>query len=180
MTNQNRYIQWKTNNPDSYKELLRRRRERYKRNEEYRKRQLQHTAAWRKRKGKEGVTKKRTPKPKIFQVGEQEVECWSAGRTADFLNVDKKTISNLEKSGAIPTNHLVSANRRRWWPAEFVQWLKPYFVARKAGISAQEFHRRVWIGWSEEQVRGAIPVVLGEFLPQESSGDDQVEGKPKS
>jgi translation initiation factor 2 beta subunit (eIF-2beta)/eIF-5 len=170
----NRYIQWKTNNPDSYKEVLRRRRERYAENEEFRERQLQHTTEWRvkQRKSKKG-SKKRTPKPKIFELGGHQIECWSAGRTAEFLDVDKKTVTNLEKSGTIPTNHVVADNRRRWWPASFVRWLAPYFEQRKSEISAQEFHRRVWIGWSEEQVRGIIPVVSGDLLREETSDDGE-------
>ena len=174
----NRYVQWKTNNPDSYEEVLRRRRERYAESEAYRTRQLQHTAEWRgKQKTKEKPPSKRTPKPKMFRVNDIQVECWSAGRTADFLNVVKKTITNLEKAGTIPTNHLVAANGRRWWPAEFVIWLSRFFEERKSGIPAEEFHRRVWIGWSEEQVRGIIPVVSGDSLRKDSSDDGETQNK---
>jgi len=172
----NRYIQWKTNNPASYEEVLRRRRERYAESNAYRSRQLSHTADWRSKqktakKKKKKPPRKRTPKPKMFRVDDIQVECWSAGRTAEFLDVDKKTITNLEHAGTIPTNHLVTANGRRWWPAEFVAWLRQFFEERKLGIPAQEFHRRVWIGWSEEQVRGIIPVVSCDSR-RKDSGDD--------
>lgn len=179
--NKNRYIQWKTNNPDSYEEVLRRRRERYSQDEDYRQGQLRHTAEWREKRRKQQKAKKRkkvgkrTPKPKLFTVKGHEIECWSAGRTAEFLGVDKKTITNLEKNGTIPVNHLVAPNRRRWWPASFVRWLKRYFEQRKSGIPAQEFHRRVWIGWSEEQVRGVIPVVSGELLREVASDDGETQ-----
>jgi len=180
MSNQSRFLQWKTNNPDSYEELLQRRKKRYRESEEFRQRQLKHTADWREKQRRDKQPKKRTPKPRNFQIDGSQVECWSAGRTADFLGVDKKTVTNLEKNGTIPTNHVVAPNRRRWWPAEFVQWLKPFFDVRKGGISAQELHRRVWIGWSEEQVRGVIPVVHGE-LREEIYGDtDQTKGEHPS
>ena len=166
--NMNRYVQWKTNNPDSYEEVLRRRRERYRASDEYRERQLQHTAEWRKKQRKKQKAVKNLPKPKLFNVNGHAVECWSAGRVAYFLDVDKKTITNLEERGSIPTNHLVAPNRHRWWPAEFIRWIKPYFE-QKSEISAEEFTRRVWIGWSEEQVRGVIPVISGGLLREESS-----------
>lgn len=172
----NRYIQWKTNNPGAYKELLRRRKKRYRENEEFRTRQLQHTADWREKKRQDKHPRKRTPKPKDFQINGTQVECWSAGRTADFLGVDKKTVTNLEKNGTIPTNHVVALNRRRWWPVEFVRWLKPFFDARKSGTSAQELHRRVWIGWSEEQVRGVIPVIHGDLREETDGEADQTKG----
>lgn len=173
----NRYVQWKTNNPDSYEELMRRRKKRYRENEEVRQRQLQHAANWReKQRKKKKLPQKRTPKPKVFGVGGTTIECWSAGRTAEFLGVDKKTITNLEKNGSIPVNHLVAHNRRRWWPAAFVRWLLPYFEARKEGTSAQEFDRRVWIGWSEEQVRGVMPLVGKNLAPGMADGaEDQTE-----
>jgi len=167
----NRYVQWKINNPSSYEEVLRRRRKRYQENEDYRSRQLQHTAEWREKqkKASKKASVKRPLKPKMFEVCGHQVECWSAGRVAAFLGVDKKTVVNLEDNGSIPINHIIAANRRRWWPARFVQWLKPFFDQRKSGISAQEFHRRVWIGWSEEQVRGVMPVVSGDLLREETS-----------
>lgn len=173
-----RYVQWKTNNPDSYEEVLRRRRERYNKNADYRKRQLQHTAEWRDKQKTKLLKKsanKRLPKPKVFVINDAQVECWSAGRTADYLGVDKKTITNMERSGTIPTNHTVESNRRRWWPAEFVIWLGPFFEERKSRISAQEFHRRVWIGWSEEQIRGIIPVVSGDSSRKDSSDDGETQ-----
>jgi len=177
---QNRYVQWKTNNPDAYEEVLRRRRKRYSESEDYRQRQLQHTAEWREkqrksRKKKKKAVGKRTPKPKVFSISGLQIECWSAGRMAEFLEVDKKTIINLEKGGSIPINRVTAPNRRRWWPAEFVRWLKPYFEQRKTEISAQEFHRRVWIGWSEEQVRGVIPTVSGDLLREETSDDGETQ-----
>jgi len=171
MTTQNRYIQWKTNNPDSYQEVLRRRRERYAKEATFRERQLQLTAEWReKEKRKKNSSKKRgsrLPKPKLFEIDGALVECWSAGRTAQFLGVDKKTITNLEERGTIPTNHIVAPNRHRWWPAAFVCWLKPFFDQKSDGIPTEEFHRRVWTGWSEEQVCGMIPVVSGDSLREE-------------
>ena len=179
----NRYIQWKTNNPDSYEEVLRRRRERYRKDEDYREAQLRHAADWREKQRKRGkkskkrrkTQSKRTPQPKLFPIDGRRVECWSAGRTADFLGVDKKTVRNLERKGTIPVNHLVAPNGHRWWPASFVRWLKPYFEQRKSGTSAQEFHRRVWIGWSEEQVRGFIPVVSGDSLREVTSDDGETQ-----
>jgi hypothetical protein len=177
--NENRYIQWKTNNPDSYEEVLRRRRERYAENEAYRNRQLQHTAEWREKQRKDKSKKKksvgkRTPKPKIFEIAGHQIECWSAGRTAEFLGVDKKTITNLEERGTIPINHFVAPNRRRWWPASFVRWIQPYFE-QKPEIPVEEFHRRVWIGWSEERVRGVIPVISGDSLGKDSSDDGETQ-----
>ena len=158
---ESRFIQWKTSNPESYAEMLRKRRVRYNEDESARLRQLEHNRNWRKkqRDKQQSTPKKRTPKPKFFDVSGAFVEFWSVGRTVEFLGIDKKTIANLEDNGSIPINHYTAPNRRRWWPAEFVYWLKPFFAARKIGISAKEFHRRVWIGWSEEQTRDAVPVI---------------------
>jgi hypothetical protein len=173
----NRYVQWKKNNPDSYKEVLRRRRERYREDEEFKQSQLQHTADWRKKQKRKKRKKagKRLPKPKLFMIEDRKIECWSAGRTAQFLGVAKNTLTNLEKAGTIPTNHLVDpTNRRRWWPAEFVRWIQPYFE-EKSEISPEEFLRRVWIGWSEEQIRGIIPVVSGDSLRKGEVDDGEAQ-----
>ena len=171
----NRYVQWKTNNPDSYKEVLRRRRERYKKDKKSKEKQLQHTAEWRKKRKQKKSAQSRLPKPKLFTVDDLQIECWSAGVTAKFLGVTKRTLTNLEQAGTIPTNHLVEPhNRRRWWPAEFVRWIRAYFI-EKPEISTEEFARRVWIGWSEERVRGVIPVVSGDSLREDSVDDGEAQ-----
>lgn len=160
--NESRFIQWKTSNPTGYDELLRRRRQKYALDEEARRRQLAHNAAWREKQKKLRSRKRSAPNPKVVLVAGREVECWSIGRAADYLGVSKQTITNLEEVGTIPLNHICEKGRR-WWPASFIQWLAPFFSARfpaeGPGISAQEFHRRVWTGWAEEQVRGEIPVI---------------------
>lgn len=159
---ESRFIQWRQSNPSGYDELLRRRRKKYASDEAARRRQLEHSAAWRE-KQRIRKSQKRVPRPKILLFDGREEECWSIGRTAEFLGVSKQTIANMETFGTIPTNHYVGRGGRRWWPASFVVWLKPFFLARfpsnLPGISAQELHRRVWTGWAEERVRRAIPIV---------------------
>jgi hypothetical protein len=160
--NESRFIQWKQSNPEGYDELLRRRRKNYADNEEARRRQLAHNAAWRE-KQKIKPHRRRTPNPKMIEVDGLSVECWSIGLAAEHLGVSKQTITNLESVGTIPLNHHICESGRRWWPASFIEWLKPFFEARFTtdfpAISAQEFHRRVWTAWAEEQVRGVIPVI---------------------
>ena len=175
-----KFVQWRTSNPVGYDELLRRRRKNYADDEEARRTQLAHNAAWRKKqKGRKTATK-RTPHPKTFEINGQNVECWSIGRAADYLGVSKQTITNLETSDTIPTNHHICKSNRRWWPATFVEWVKPFFESRfpaeGSGISAQEFHRRVWIGWSEEQVRGVVPTVSTLKVTEDKDDQDSIEG----
>jgi len=167
-----RFIQWKESNPSGYDDLLRRRRTKYADSEEARKRQLGHNANWREkqRQKKSKQRKSHIPKPRQIEIGGATVECWSVGHVASYLGVSKQTISNLEDNGSIPTNHFLDSNRRRWWPASFVHWLSPFFNARfEVGISAQEFHRRVWTGWTEEQMRGVVPVV-GALATEDTGG----------
>jgi len=159
-----RFIQWREANPEGYEALLRRRRESYRTDEERRRRQLKHNANYRKkmRRKKAAEARKGKPrqrKPKYFTINGEQVKCWSVGRTAAYLGINKRTITALENEGRIPLNRFVDQNNHRWWPVEFVRWLKPFFDARKEGVSAREFHRRVWIDWSEEQSRGVVPVV---------------------
>lgn len=178
--NESRFIQWKQSNPSAYDELLARRRQRYAADEAARQRQLAHNAAWREKQKKLKGRKKRVPNPKFFMLEGRDVECWTISRVAEFLGVSKQTIANLESVGTIPMNHYVCENGRRWWPAAFVRWIKPFFEARFTsdvpGISAQEFHRRVWTGWAEEQVRGEIPVIASLNSP-EATVDDEDDGR---
>ena len=180
--NESRFVQWRKANPVAYDELLRRRREKYADNPDAREKQLKQNAAWRAKQKKRKTRKKRTPRPRQFRIGERVIECWSIGRTAEFLGVSKQTITNLESLGTIPTNHHVCASRRRWWPATYVQWLKPFFEARfttdGTGISAQEFHRRVWTAWGEEQVRGEIPVIDASQVNGDGDEDSAEGGGP--
>lgn len=175
-----KFVQWCASNPDGYAELLSRRRKNYADDEDARKRQLAHNAAWREKQKQRKSRKKRTPKPKMFTINGQNVECWSVGRMTEFLGISKQTITNLEDSGTIPTNHYVCPSRRRWWPAAFVHWMRPFFQSRfpaeGSGISAQEFHRRVWTGWGEEQVRGAIPIMAVSKVMEVGREQDSVEG----
>jgi len=164
--NNSRFIQWRQSNPSAYDELLARRREKYANSEEAREKQLRHNANWRKKQKQKKATKERKArprqrKPKIIEIDDVPVAFWSVGRVADFLGLHKRTLAVLEQTGTIPINRFKDKNGHRWWPVDFVYWLKPYFDARygKEGISAREFHRRVWTGWSEEQARGVIPVI---------------------
>jgi hypothetical protein len=173
--NDSRFIQWKTSNPDGYDELLKRRRQKYAEDEAARQRQLAHNAAWRE-KQKQRKSRKRVPSPRFFMLEGRDVECWTVSRAAEFLGVSKQTITNLESDGTIPLNHHICESGRRWWPAAFVRWLKPYFEARfvpdAPGISAQEFHRRVWTGWAEAHVGGAIPVIATLNSPEATVDED--------
>lgn len=181
--NESKFVRWRKANPTAYDELLRRRRQSYQNDEEARRKQLAANAAWRKKQKKQKKRQTRArglPKPKLLYVGGQPVEFWSVGRSASFLGVSKQTITNLENLGTIPVNHYVcESSRHRWWPADFVRWLKPFFQTRfpaeGAGISAQEFHRRVWTAWGEEQVRGVIPVVTTSKVTEEPN-EDSAEG----
>ena len=178
--NESKFVQWCNSNPVGYAELLRRRRKKYANDDDAREKQLAHNAAWREKQKKRKTSKKRTPQPKTFTINDQPVECWSIGRTAEFLGVSKQTVPNLEDTSTIPTNHYVCPSRRRWWPAEFIRWIKPFFESRfpseGQGISAQEFHRRVWTGWGEEQVRGVVPVVGTLKVLEDERGQNSVEG----
>lgn len=178
MNEQSKFVQWRISNPTAYDELLRRRREKYAEDATTRKKQLEHNAAWREKQKRKRTRKKRLPSPKFFTIGGRPIECWSIGRAADYLGVSKQTITNLEEMGTIPTNHYVCESRRRWWPVLFVRWLKPFFKSRfpaeGTGISAQEFHRRVWTAWGEEQVRGVVPVIA--VSEEDVDEQDRIEG----
>ena len=176
--NVSRFVQWRNNNPQGYEALLHRRRESYQTDEDRRLKQLQHNANYRKKVKSRAGEQKRSPrqrKPKIMLLNNRSVEFWSVGRMAAHLGISKRTITALEDEGRIPINRYVDQNNHRWWPAEFVRWLKPFFDARKDGVSAREFHRRVWIGWSEEQARGVVPMV-GTGIDAEETDGDSTEG----
>jgi hypothetical protein len=168
-----RFIRWRMTDPDAYQRHLEDRKKRYAEDEEFRESQLRYNAAWREKKKKKNSKKpavKRPRKPRTLDVNGKKVEFWSVGRMANTLGVCNRTITNLEKVGSIPINHLLD-KRRRWWPADFVLWLKPFFEARQNGISAQEFHRRVWTGWTEAQIAGVVTALS----PERSELDGELE-----
>lgn len=179
-----KFVHWRRANPTAYDELLRRRREKYQSDLDAREKQLAANAAWRskqKRLEQKQQRKRKLPRAKVLYLNGAPVEFWSIGRAASYLNVSKQTITNLEQLGTIPINHYVCpSSRHRWWPARFVQWLRPFFDVRfpeaGQGISAQEFHRRVWTSWGEEQVKGVIQVVATSAVNEDPNEQSSIKG----
>ena len=166
--NESRFVRWWQDNPEKAEAIKKRRRDKYAADKEF-----QESERRRKREAyakQNNPTGSRLPKPKVYFYKNMVIELWSVGTIAKFLGIHKRTISGLESRGAIPTNRLVDDNGRRWWPADYAQWLKPYFALRQTGsLSAQEFSERVWNDWKTELERGLIPVLCEENNERRSS-----------
>lgn len=151
-----RFVEWWKNNPEKAEEIRRRRRERYR---QYRDRELERKRVSR------VADRQRLPKPKTVTVDDLQVELWSVGRTSKFLGIHKRTLAGLEARRAIPINRITDSRGRRWWPADFVKWLKPYFDLKNSKkITAREFRSRVSNDWKLAIVQ--FPVI----------GEDDVRG----
>ena len=157
MSEESRFVRWWRQNPDKAGEIKRRRRVAYAEDPLIREHAKVAKAAYRRRKRARGGIPRR---PKLFPFRGQMIEIWSVGVTADFLGVHKRTLCLLEQKKRIPINHLVDEAGHRWWPAEFIRWLRPLFDLRHTkSISAQEFSRRVSEEWKSEIQLGQIPVL---------------------
>ena len=142
-----RFKRWWDNNPDKAEEIRRRRRERYAENAESERRRK------RKERARKSSVVKRYPRPRLFTHNGELVEAWSVGRVADYWGIHKRTNSSLESREAIPINKFIDENKRRWWPVDFVEWLKPYFDLRSSKkITPREFTKRVWNDWTSADV----------------------------
>ena len=128
----------------------------YRSTPEYKERERQRKKLAQQR--KKGLAK--LPKPRVYHFKDQDYIIWSVGRVAHCLGVHKRTISNLERKSTIPTNRITDSNNRRWWPASYIRWLKPYFDLKNSGdISSKEFSRRVWKDWRQAVAAGVFPVL---------------------
>jgi len=152
-----RFLRWKNSNPESYARALERRKKRYADDEVFAERRREAVRKSVRNKKKRGP---KPLKPRLFPhpcTGEM-IEHWSVGVCADFWGVSKRQIANLEAKGSIPINRHVTSSGRRWWPAAYAKWLKPFFDLRTSReISAKEFSRRVWDGWPEAVAFGIVP-----------------------
>ncbi len=156
-----KFSEWWKNNPDKSEKIKDRRRKRYAEDPIHAERERERKRkAYAEKKRQEASPGPRLPKPKLIWHEERMVEVWSVGRVAAHLEVHKRTISSLEARRAIPTNRTVDSIGRRWWPAEFVEWLKGFFDLRKTGkLSPQEFSTRVWNEWKNERNKSSMPVM---------------------
>jgi hypothetical protein len=152
-----RFLRWKNSNPDTYQKHLDRRKKRYAEDEAFAEKRREFVRKSVLKKKKRGP---RPIKPRLFphpHTGEM-IEHWSVGVCADYWGVSKRQIANLESKGSIPINRHVTSTGRRWWPAAYAKWLKPFFDLRTSReISAKEFSRRVWEEWPEAIASGLVP-----------------------
>lgn len=173
-----RFVKWWQDNPKKAEQIRKKRRERYAKDAEFRKKERERKRAARSK--KQGFAKT-YPRPKLYPLGDKVYELWSVGRVAETLGIHKRTLAGLESRGAIPTNRYVDVNGRRWWPKEFVAWLKPFFeLKNNRKISSQEFSSRVWNEWNKALAEGKLPQIgddngQREFAGQQTSISNCVE-----
>jgi len=146
-----RFVTYWNNNPDKRAEILEARRARRAADPEFA--ELERKAAKERRERKKKPSKRRArgpARPKFLFHNNLRVELWSLGRARAYLELGKGTLSAWERGGRIPANHFRDEVGRRWWPRLYIEFLKPFVVARiSREISAQEFVARVESAWQK-------------------------------
>ncbi len=167
-----RFMRWRSSNPESYARALARRKKRYADDADFRERRQEMTRQSVLKKKKRGP---KPLKPRLFphpHTGEM-IEHWSVGVCADYWGISKRQISNLEAKGSIPINRHVTSTGRRWWPAAYAEWLKPFFDLRTSReISAKVFSQRVMEEWPEAVASGLVPDLNAEGADEQGSNRD--------
>lgn len=173
MTGESRFVRWWRENPEKAEAIKERRRQKLEQNPALRDAERKRHRRRRKR----SKRAKRVLRPRVIYHDGQPVEVWAAGMVSDYLDCPKRTITWMENHDRIPINRWQDSLKRRWWPADFVRWLKSFFVARqRREISAREFAQRVFEGWSTERQKGIIPDLMqGETHEQRSESGDHRE-----
>jgi len=172
MSEESRFVRWWKANPERAEEIKKRRRDAYS-DPLAKEVAAVKRAEYKRRRQARGKTPR---KPKLFPFRGKMIELWAVGAVADSLQINKRTLGLMEAQGRIPLNHLLDESGHRWWPAAFVDWLKPFFELRRTRqISTQEFLHRVSEGWQHEIKRGVIPV-LEEHRDRAEAGLSEAQG----
>jgi hypothetical protein len=112
------------------------------------------------------------PKPYILPNGKTTLLI-GLGATADACGISKKTLVAYEERGVIPINRLIDVNSRRWYPKEFVAFLKPLLENQSSQREPLwRLKRRVERAWQEAE--GTIPILKekNDARDEGQEGDD--------
>lgn len=98
------------------------------------------------------------PRPYMMPDGRMTI-LLSLGAAADECGVAKKTLISYEEREIIPINRLIDDNHRRWYPREFVAFLKPLLEGQSSRRDPLwKLKSRVEHAWDEAQ-DGKIPIL---------------------
>lgn len=114
--------------PEERDKARKRKKKRYEENDDYRQRQIDNAKARYQRTKPKPVGRKprgpNKPKPHFLPDG-RLISLLSAGAAAKAIGISKRTLISYEEKEVIPTNRLMDDRGRRWYPDEFIEFLKP-------------------------------------------------------
>lgn len=124
------------------------------------------------------VTRQRRPrrrhrgpnKPIVRWLSGEDVTLLGAGMTADEVGISKRALARYHEHGVIPDNFWEDEIGRRWYPKEYVEFLRPLLAEQR--IRREPLWRlqaRVEREW--QRARNNIPLVGQEAEHGEVEGD---------
>lgn len=146
--------------PERRDKSRKRKKKRYAEDDDYRQRQIDAAKArYQRTKPKPRGRKPRGPnKPKPhFLADGRLISLLSAGAAAEAVGISKRTLISYEDKEVIPLNRLMDAQGRRWYPDEFIEFLKP-LLAHQSDLREPlwRLKKRVQLAW---QATTSIPVL---------------------
>lgn len=115
-------------------------------------------------------------KPKAWMCPKgKHILLMGLGATADACNLSKKTFLSYEEREVIPINRVIDEQGRRWYPREFVEFLKP--LLEKQSIRREplwKLTRRVEQAWNKEKL--SIPLIKEKTHAHQDRGSQGDQG----
>lgn len=113
--------------PNARRRVLDARRKRYHEDPEFRASEIERVKRGRKSKAKPRGRKRGSPnKPKEVEIAGRRVVLVGLGEAAQRIGVSKSVLRTYDDQGIIPRNREIDGLGRRWYPEDFVEWLKPF------------------------------------------------------
>ena len=152
--------------PEKRDKERKRKRDRYAADAEFReKKKADAKAQYEKRKKRmkrlrKAVKRRGRNKPRPYALPDGRMTMLlSLGDAADECGVSKKTLITYDTQEIIPTNRLIDTRHRRWYPREFIAFLKPLLEGQSSRRDPLwRLKQRVEQAWDEAQ-DGEIPIL---------------------
>jgi len=113
--------------PNARRRVLDARRKRYHEDPEFRAAEIERVKRSRKSKVKPRGRKRGSPnKPKEVEIAGRRVVLVGLGEAALRIGVSKSVLRTYDDQGVIPRNRVIDGLGRRWYPENYIEWLKPF------------------------------------------------------
>ena len=123
------------------------------------------------RKRKEPSNKKRSfNRDRVIIINGASIFLYSSGKAAHRMGVPSRMLELWEKKDVIPINRTTDNVGRRWYPADFVEFVAELAASRPQEENLSSWSKRVKEAWQVRQLSETpIPVVC-ERLEQDEQG----------